>query len=61
MEIITGPFYYRFYASVRITTRDGVNIGSLAVMDIRPRLDGLTPAETKFLGSTPDNTLHGDK
>ena len=61
MEIITGPPYYRFYAGVLITTRDGVNIGSLAVMDTRPRPDGLMPAETKFLGNTADNTLHGDK
>lgn len=52
MEIVTGPPHYRFYAGVPITTHDGVNIGSLAVMDTRPRPDGLTVAEEKFLAAT---------
>ncbi|KAI1620273.1 hypothetical protein EDD37DRAFT_569529 [Exophiala viscosa] len=49
MEIVTGPPYYRFYAGVPITTRDGVNIGSLAIMDTKARPNGLTYSEEKFL------------
>jgi signal transduction histidine kinase/CheY-like chemotaxis protein len=52
MEIITGPPYYRFYAGVPIKTRDGINIGSLAVMDTRARPNGLTSAEQSFLATT---------
>ncbi|ETI22648.1 hypothetical protein G647_06724 [Cladophialophora carrionii CBS 160.54] len=52
MEIITGPPYYRFYAGVPIRTRDGINIGSLAVMDTLARPDGLTSAERSFLTTT---------
>ncbi|KAK5309006.1 hypothetical protein LTR93_012285, partial [Exophiala xenobiotica] len=49
MEIVTGPPYYRFYAGVPITTREGINIGSLAVMDTSSRPNGLTKAEEHFL------------
>ncbi|KAJ9609553.1 hypothetical protein H2200_005880 [Cladophialophora chaetospira] len=52
MAIITGPPYYRFYAGVPIQTRDGINIGSLAVMDTQTRPNGLTPAEQAFLATT---------
>ncbi|KIW40713.1 uncharacterized protein PV06_07890 [Exophiala oligosperma] len=52
MEIVTGPPYYRFYAGVPITTREGINIGSLAVMDTRPRPDGLTDDEVKFMANS---------
>jgi hypothetical protein len=48
---VAGPPYYRFYAGTPITTRQGINIGSLAVMDTEPR-DGLTPSEVAFLGTT---------
>ncbi|OAP60405.1 hypothetical protein AYL99_05407 [Fonsecaea erecta] len=57
MEIVSGPPYYRFYAGVPITTRDGVNIGSLAVMDTRTRPGGLTPAEESFLASTAQQIM----
>ncbi len=52
MEIVTGPPYYRFYAGVPITTREGINIGSLAVMDTSPRPNGLTKAESLFLANS---------
>ncbi|OAL32591.1 hypothetical protein AYO20_07901 [Fonsecaea nubica] len=57
MDIISGPPYYRFYAGVPITTRDGVNIGSLAVMDTQTRPNGLTPAEELFLTSTAQQIM----
>ncbi|OQV10992.1 Hi Kinase A phospho-acceptor domain-containing protein [Cladophialophora immunda] len=57
MEIISGPPYYRFYAGVPVTTRDGVNIGSLAVMDTQPRPNGLTPAEESYLASTAQQIM----
>ncbi|KIV81744.1 hypothetical protein PV11_03906 [Exophiala sideris] len=52
MEIVTGPPYYRFYAGVPITTKDGVNIGSLAIMDTKARPNGLTYGEEKFLADS---------
>ncbi|OAL27594.1 hypothetical protein AYO22_03498 [Fonsecaea multimorphosa] len=57
MEIISGPPYYRFYAGVPITTRDGVNIGSLAVMDTRSRPNGLTSTEESFLAETAQQIM----
>ena len=57
MEIISGPPHYRFYAGVPITTRDGINIGSLAVMDTRIRPDGLTSAEQAFLATTAGQVM----
>ncbi|KAK5269050.1 hypothetical protein LTR99_009391 [Exophiala xenobiotica] len=52
MGIVTGPPYYRFYAGVPITTREGINIGSLAVMDTSPRPNGLTKSEANFLATS---------
>jgi len=51
LSMVAGPPYYRFYAGTPITTRDGVNIGSLAVMDTSPRA-GLSTAEEEFLVQT---------
>lgn len=57
MSIIAGPPHYRFYAGVPITTRNGVNIGSLAIMDTRARPHGLTPNEEAFLASTAEQIM----
>ena len=57
MSIISGPPYYRFYAGVPITTRGGINIGSLAILDTHARPSGLTPAERSFLASTADQIM----
>lgn len=51
MSIISGPPYYRFYAGMPIQTKNGINIGSLAIMDDRPR-DCLTSAEEGFMQKT---------
>jgi hypothetical protein len=39
----------RFYAAMPISTKSGFNIGTLSVMDVRPR-EGLNDVEIKFLG-----------
>jgi signal transduction histidine kinase/CheY-like chemotaxis protein len=57
MEIITGPPHYRFYAGVPITTREGINIGSLAIMDTRVRPDGLSTSEIAFLATTANQIM----
>lgn len=40
LPFVTGPPYFRFYAGTPLTTKTGVNIGSLFVLDdvVRPRL-----------------------
>ena len=50
MPFVTGPPNFRFYAGTPITTKDGINIGSLFILDdkVRPRL---LPAQEKFLGT----------
>ena len=50
MSIVAGEPHYRFYAGTPITTRSGVNIGSLAIMDTKIRPEGLSRAEEDFLG-----------
>ena len=49
LDVVSGHPYYRFYAGTPITTRDGVNIGSLAFLDTRAR-EGLTQNEEQCLG-----------
>ncbi|KAL8918445.1 MAG: hypothetical protein Q9208_007351 [Pyrenodesmia sp. 3 TL-2023] len=50
LPFVTGPPNFRFYAGTPLTTSNGVNIGSLFVLDdkVRPRL---SPAQEKFLGT----------
>ena len=57
MAIISGPPYYRSYAGIPITTRDGINIGSLAIMDTRTRPEGLTQAERSFMAITASQIM----
>nr|OQO21447.1 hypothetical protein B0A51_11866 [Rachicladosporium sp. CCFEE 5018] len=45
---VTGGPRARFYAGVPVTTKHGINIGALCVLDDKPR-DGLSPADTRFL------------
>ena len=51
LDVVASGPKYKFYCGTPITTRDGVNIGSLAVMDTEPR-DGLTDDEERCLGET---------
>ncbi|PGH06240.1 hypothetical protein AJ80_08209 [Polytolypa hystricis UAMH7299] len=46
---VTSHSSLRFYAAIPITTKSGFNIGTLSVMDERPRA-GLGDAEIDFLG-----------
>ena len=50
LPFVTGPPYFRFYAGTPLTTKKGVNIGSLFIIDdkIRPCL---TPEQEEFLGT----------
>ena len=51
LDVVAGGPKLKFYAGTPITTRAGVNIGSLAVMDTQPR-DCLTDDEERCLGET---------
>jgi PAS domain S-box-containing protein len=48
--LVTGPPHIRFYAGAPITTRDGHRLGSLAVMDNKPR-SNLSPEEARRLAT----------
>lgn len=51
LDIVAGGPKFRFYCGTPITTRDGINIGTLAVMDSTPR-DRLTRDEEQCLCET---------
>lgn len=57
LDVVSGPPYYRFYAGTPITTEAGVNIGSLAVLDQKPR-QGLTRELERFLGRTASQIMN---
>jgi signal transduction histidine kinase/CheY-like chemotaxis protein len=48
LDSVRGPPHFRFYAGTPLTTREGINIGSLAILDTQPR-DGITRAEEQHL------------
>ncbi|KAI4176662.1 MAG: hypothetical protein LQ343_000953 [Gyalolechia ehrenbergii] len=50
LPFVTGPPNFRFYAGTPLTTRNGINIGSLFILDDRVR-SRLSPAQEKFLGT----------
>jgi hypothetical protein len=56
LGVVKGPPYFRFYAGTPITTSAGINIGSLAILDDKPR-DGLTPALERLLGRTAQQVM----
>ncbi|KAL9632319.1 MAG: hypothetical protein Q9204_003843, partial [Flavoplaca sp. TL-2023a] len=50
LPFVTGDPHFRFYAGTPLTTKNGVNIGSLFVLDtkVRPKL---SPTQERFLGT----------
>ncbi|KAI4220605.1 MAG: hypothetical protein LQ349_008044 [Xanthoria aureola] len=50
LPFVTGDPHFRFYVGTPLTTKNGVNIGSLFVLDtkVRPKLN---PTQERFLGS----------
>ncbi|KAL8719851.1 MAG: hypothetical protein Q9225_003204 [Loekoesia sp. 1 TL-2023] len=50
LPFVSGPPNFRFYAGTPLTTRNGINIGSLFILDDKVR-PSLTPAQEKFLGT----------
>ncbi|MCD2316576.1 PAS domain-containing protein [Sphingomonas sp. IC-11] len=46
--LVTGTPHIRFYAGAPLTTREGISLGAICVLDAAPR-DGLTPFQTRGL------------
>ncbi len=49
--LVTGEPHIRFYAGARLETSDGQPLGSLCVIDMKPRPEGLTLAQASGLGA----------
>ncbi|MCM2503339.1 histidine kinase [Aureimonas altamirensis] len=47
--LVTGPPHIRFYAGARLETPEGIGIGTLCVLDDKPRPDGLTDRQASSL------------
>ena len=50
LPFVTGYPYFKFYVGAPLTTKKGINIGSLFILDDKAR-PHLTEAEEEFLGS----------
>lgn len=54
--LVTGDLHIRFYAGAPLISDDGVPLGSLCVIDTKPR-DGLTPLQMQGLSTLADNVM----
>jgi len=50
LPFVTGPPHFRFYAGAPLTTSNGINIGSIFILDNMTRKP-LTPNQEAFLGT----------
>jgi diguanylate cyclase (GGDEF)-like protein len=57
LKVAVGGRPMRFYAGAPLTTRDGHNVGSLCLLDSRPR-DGLEPGRYALLTKIAELTSH---
>ena len=57
LSVVSGPPYYRYYAGTPIRTKDGVNIGSVAIMDLKPR-ENLSMDHEKCLGDLAEHVMN---
>ena len=55
--LVTEPPHIRFYAGVALKTPDGIGIGSLCVIDDKPRPQGLTAAQAETLRALARQTM----
>ncbi|KAI9682727.1 MAG: hypothetical protein M1829_006714 [Trizodia sp. TS-e1964] len=53
---VVGPPYLRFYAGTPLKSKLGINIGSLCIVDGRPR-EGLSPDQMAFLQTMAGNVM----
>ena len=54
--LVTGDMHVRFYAGAPLMTDDGIPLGSLCVIDTKPRA-GLTPVQMQGLATLADNVM----
>ncbi|TAQ89796.1 hypothetical protein B7494_g1906 [Chlorociboria aeruginascens] len=57
LPYVRGPPYVRFYGGTPLIVKDGSRIGSLFVLDVKPRYGGLSQAEVYILGTMASNVM----
>lgn len=57
LPYVAGAPHFRFYAGTPLVTHNGVPIGSVFVIDSRPRLEPLSKHEMEILGITAKNVM----
>ena len=57
LPFVTGGHKWRFYAGSAIRTKTGVNLGSVCVLDDRPR-EGLSPSQSAFMSTISEIVMN---